>query len=1285
MKKLLVFCLLLMTSSYVFSEQVTTFDHITIQQGLSQSSVYSICQDSKGFLWFGTAEGLNRYDGTKFVVYKVSLIDSTAISGSWITAIYEDSRQNLWIGTYGDGLNRFVWDNEQFIHYQSDKTNPNSLSNNKINAICEDSNGYLWIGTNDGLNQLNLNTIMDSQSSEQFFTHYHHEDGNMNSLSNNEILSLCYMPNQELWIGTYGGGLNYMVIGPDSSITFKSIQNEDKNINSPCNNSIWSISADHLNQNLIWIVNSDDLESIDLNTGKFTHYNSHPQGSGILNNPRVLSINSRLDIWVGTTNSGLIRFDRKTNSFYNYKYNANDITSLSKNNILSLFEDREGILWIGAKGGGINKITRKKFIHYKNFVGSGNLITSNSIWSIFQDKNGLIWLGSEDGLNCLNPKTDQFTIFQKDGNNTRSISDNSIYSIYEDREGMFWIGTSSGGLNKMDRKNGTFQCYKNDPKNSASLSYDYVRCIVEDKKGNLWIGTRGGGINRFNKQTGVFKQYKNDPNNPNTISHNRVNALLLDKEEILWIATSGGGLNRFDPETETFTVYTYDPHNPSSLSDIYIMSLLEDRSGILWVGTYDGGLNRFNRVDGTFKYYTEKDGLPNNVVYAILEDRHGNLWMSTNKGLAKFDPQSEKFEVFDISDGLQANEFNSQSFFKNKDGLMFFGGINGFNMFNPENLERNTCIPPVVFTDLKILNMSVKHGENSPLKNSIVIAKDLEMSYKDYMFTLEFAALSFYSESKLKYAYKLEGFDEQWVYSNQPWATYTKTSGGTYTFHVKACNNDGVWNENGIAIKITIVPPFWKTIWFRIFIVSTLLCTFIISYWVRIRNIKIQQEKLEHLVEIRTTELEIKKIELENKNNELNKKNEILEKLNFIVRSINLEIDFQNLLQSILEATKIIPGVEKAVALVFDKDISAYRFRAVVGWDLEKFESIQLSFFEADNRYVISSEQIYSDIFITKKVKERIGEEKFKDIGIPQVILTMRIVIENSVAAYFIYENMNQPEAFAHQDIELLKNLKEHIMSAFIKALILDELKVLNEKKNAFLGMAAHDLRNPLSGMSNYIELIIYAIKQNRFDHVKGINDLEKTLSLTQRMSKLINDLLDITAIESGKIQLQMKYENIHQILSDSVEFHQRIAQQKEIQLHYSENTELPLVSLDANKISEVLDNLLSNAIKYTYPGGMVHIRSKVNDSYLIVSIEDTGQGLNKDELKDLFISFKKLSAKPTAGESSTGLGLAIVKKIIELHNGKIQVSSEKGKGTIFTFFLPLDMQKFIKSEQKNT
>ncbi|MCG3120025.1 MAG: Adaptive-response sensory-kinase SasA [bacterium] len=812
--------------------QPITFEHISLAQGLLQSSITCIRQDRKGYLWFGTWDGLNKYNGYDFTIYKHKAQEPNSLSDDNISAIYEDRAGVLWIGTLEGGLNKFDREQEQFTHFVHDPKDPYSLSHNRVVTIAEDHTGTLWIGTRGGLNRFDRATGR--------FTHFVNEPNNSTSLSHNHVTSIYADSTRKiLWIGTYGGGLNHLNLATGQ---FTRLVSDSTNLHTLSHNQVTSIRRDHTG--MLWIGTTNGLNRFDpaafrLNSqetaAEFARFLNDPQNPNSLssNNIQLIYEDSEHTLWVGTFGGGLNRFDQTTGQFTRYLNDPKDPQSLSDNRILAIYEDRAGILWIGTNGGRLNKLDRNKerFLHVANVPDHPNRLSHNRVWAIYEDsRRTALWIGTQNGLDRFDPdlfskeiiaKRDfsfdeykgkpGFIHFANDPKNPQSLSNNSVRVIHEDsHDAGLWIGTDGGGLNKFNPKTKRFTRFVNDPQNSNSLSHNSIRTILEDHTGTLWIGTYGGGLNKFDRDSKQFTRFVNDPANPHSLSHNRVWAIYEDRAHTLWIGTSGG-LDKLDRETGRFTHFVHDPANPQSLSHNAVFAIYEARipQDGMWIGTYGGGLNHFDRATEKFTPYTTTAGLANDVIYGILEDDMGQLWMSTNYGLSCFDPQTKIFRNYDEADGLQGKEFNAGALFRSANGQMFFGGVNGLNIFYPHRVKKNSAPPPVVITSFKVFEKPLQ------LNRAIDDLTTITLSYRQNYFSFEFAALSYRHPEKNRYAHKLEGFDQDWIYSGSTrrYASYTNLDPGHYVFRVKGANDDGVWNENSTTLAIRITPPWWRTGW----------------------------------------------------------------------------------------------------------------------------------------------------------------------------------------------------------------------------------------------------------------------------------------------------------------------------------------------------------------------------------------------------------------------------------------------------------------------------------------
>lgn len=839
------------------------FDHLSLEQKLSQSAVHCMVQDSKSFMWFGTEDGLNRYDGYRFVVYRPEPGNPRSLSSTSITCMLIDRRDFFWIGTHC-GLNRFNWDTENFERFLHNPDNPNSLSHNSIHCLFQDSAGNLWIGTQMGLNKF------DPQKREfiRYMDMNHPEKSTSDCPNYTIVTAICEERSGNLWIGTANEGLYQFDAEKQIFTPYKSKPGSNPGLNHNNISSMWKDRS-----GMLWIGTVDDgLFRFDPKTNRFSHYRENPHQTNSISHNHISAIyqDHSDTIWVATRGGGLNQWDPGKKEFIHHQVDPSDHFSLSHNMVLSIYQDQTNVLWIGTRHG-INKLDleRKPFIHYQSHPGNPDSLSSNEVRVLYQDRQGVLWVGFDNcGLDRLDPGSNRFIHYRTNTNNSAGLSHNRIRAIYEDSQDNLWIGTNGGGLNLLDRKTQEFICYRANPRIPNSLSSNQVYCILEDRSGILWIGTNGGGLNRLDhkNQPNRFTHYQAPPpgcdktNAFNSLSSNFIRVLHLDRQGFLWIGTHDGGLNQFDPQTTHFTHHRSNPDNLNSLSNDSVLSIHESRNRILWIGTNGGGLNKFDMAKKNYTRYNTSHGLPNNVVYGILEDDSGNLWLSTNYGLSCFDPRKEIFKNYTSSDGLQSNEFNTAAYYKNKNGEMFFGGINGFNVFHPSGIKDNPYIPSTVITGFKIFNQSIPVGQEFNgrviFKKNLIDTREILLSCKENMFSLEFAALHYAAPEKNHYAYKLEGLEKDWNEVNdRRFVTYANIPHGSYVFRVKGTNNDGVWDEQGASLKITISPPFWKTWLFRLLMLSFAALAIFMFIKFRTYNIRKRNEHLEQAIKIRTREL----------------------------------------------------------------------------------------------------------------------------------------------------------------------------------------------------------------------------------------------------------------------------------------------------------------------------------------------------------------------------------------------------------------------------------------------
>ncbi len=827
-------------SDFISGAQDVQFERLSFKDGLSQSSVMCILQDGRGFMWFCTEDGLDRYDGYDFKIYRHDPANPSSISSNYISALYEDHEGNLWVGTNGGGLNEFNWKTETFKRYRPNPDDSSSLSNDRVLSIYEDHDNTLWVGTAGGLNRLNRAT--------GGFIRYVPRHDDPTSLSHSSVRAIYEDHTGALWIGTLGGLERF----DRENNSFIHYQPDPANPDSLHGTYIVGIVED-LSGNL-WVATDGGLNKLNHETGKWISYQNVPdsQPSPHESYLRSLYVDHFGILWIGTYGGGLEKFDPATEKFVYYQNNPDNSTTLSNNYVWSIYEDRSGVLWVGTFDG-ISKYDRGRegFVLFANEPSDRNSLSDNRVLSACEDSHGYLWIGTfNGGLNRLDRSTGQWVHYVSSPGIAGTLSSNTIRSVYEDHNGVLWIGTEKG-LDRYDRRNDTFTHFRPQSGSTDPLSETVVFPIFEDRSGNLWIGTLGSGLNRIDPRREKLSHFEVGQGEGAGLSNNSVLTITQDHEGAIWIGTWGGGLNRYNPETDQFTYYRNNPNDPNSLSQNNVYAIHEDKFGILWIGTWGGGLNRFDPATGAFKHYRTENGLPNDVVYGILEDRQGYLWMSTNYGLSRFDPVRETFKNYDAGDGLQSNGFSAGADFKSASGEMFFGGVNGLNAFYPEKVTDNPYVPSVALTLL------TQAGEPLHVRGAVEGVEDVTLTWPGNYFEFEYAALSYIRSDKNQYAYMLEGFDKDWNYiGNRRFGRYTNLPGGTYTLHLKAANNDGVWNEQGVAIRVRVIPPFWQTWWFRIGIGIIVVVGMLGGYSLRLKSIEARNRELSDQVAQRTYEIE---------------------------------------------------------------------------------------------------------------------------------------------------------------------------------------------------------------------------------------------------------------------------------------------------------------------------------------------------------------------------------------------------------------------------------------------
>lgn len=798
-------------------------DYISIGDGLSQGTVNCIHQDRKGFMWFGTDAGLNKYDGKEFTVYTHDPDDPFTLSRNTVGAIHEDRSGFLWILTAEGGLDKFDPRREVFTRYRYKLIRPPHQLFIWNSKIFEDSSGTLWFVSND-------DRLIKFDPTAERFVPFERKLGH--------VITIHMDRSGILWIGTMNG--LYKINPVSDSVT--RCKHRPGDPGSLSGIIISRIYEDR--QGVLWVGTwNRGINRFDPETEEFTCYRKitgHPDKSRPGPITEIYEDCNGV-LWIGTMGWGLYAFDRETQCFNRYPDRNGTPGGSNVYSVFSVYEDHSGLLWFGTMTRGVAVYDRNKrdFAHYKHIPGDPGSLNHNVIRTIYEDKNGLTWIATMRGIDCFDLETGTFVHHERLPGAPDHLNLHRVNTIFQDREGMMWFGAIQG-LMGFDPKTGRSPYYYPKRGDPNSPSHFRIVGIAQDKEGMMWLGT-ARGLNKFDPKTETFTRYLQDPACPDSLHKNDLYTLFLDKAGVLWLGAKGGGLNRFDRETGAYVNYRNEPGNPHSLSDDFVTSIYEGRAGNLWIGTKDGGLNRFDRKREVFSRYKVKDGLPNDCIYGILEDSRGMLWISTNKGISRFDPSTLAFKNYVLESGVQEYEFMGRAYCKSRSGYIFFGGVNGFNVFHPDKMVLNTYAPPVVITGFRRFGKPAGIGDDSPLRQHITFTDRITLSYRENIFSFRVAVLDYTDPAKNRIKYKVEELHEDWLHlGNNRDISFTGLEPGQYTLLVMGSNNDGVWNTDGVSLAFTITPPFWATWWFRGFVLLLLAGVFWAWHRWRIQSVTLR-------------------------------------------------------------------------------------------------------------------------------------------------------------------------------------------------------------------------------------------------------------------------------------------------------------------------------------------------------------------------------------------------------------------------------------------------------------
>ncbi len=811
-------------------EDKSFFDHLTVEDGLSYNWITNIYQDDQGFLWIATEEGLNRYDGHQFKFYKHNRMDPTTISRNHIDVILQDNQDPniLWISTL-NGLNKFDRRTETFVRYLHDPDNPDSLSGNLISGLHQDDAGTLWVPTDGGLNTLDPATGV--------FTHYRHDPNDPTTLSDDRMKSIYVDPSGTIWLGMFEG-LN--TFDPGTGTFTRYLQGE-------FDGDVRIFGMD--DSGTVWMDWEEGLVLFDPATETIS---IDPFGL----KARVIALLTDQSgaIWLGA-NNGLYRLDPETRELTGFFHDSVVPFSLVSNRVFALFQDCTGVLWVGTDKG------LDKFLPQRQVVRA-HAETGRTEAGV-GDAQGNTWFGTKNaGVYRFDAKTGQYSQFLLNVDDPQA-RDNEILSMTFDSDGMLWLG-SKNGLHRLDpnaSEGGAVTHYYHDPDNAESILSEGMETVHIDAAGTFWLGDGKRGLSRFDPDTDTFRHYVYDPKNPNSLSNPDISVMAHDQAGNLWIGTYGG-LNKFNPHTETFTQYNTDLDNPNSLAAPAIEALYFDPDGILWIGMVGAGLDRFDPATETFTHHTQAThGFPSMGVKGIMPDDDGNLWLLLSWHIVKFTPSTEHVTMYGIQEGVNIGKLRYRAIWRDADGQFYAGGRQGYITFDPTQMTLDSPVPPLYLTEFRVFNKPLQPGSDSLLPHPIEETQSLTLSHKDTMFSFRFAALSYVAPERNRYSYRLDGFHDKWieVAPAERQASFTGLPPGNYRLRVKGANSDGIWNEAGVSLNLTITPPWWGTWWFQNLVVLLMVIGAVGFYYARVQALKTRSRQLETQVNERTQELRVAK------------------------------------------------------------------------------------------------------------------------------------------------------------------------------------------------------------------------------------------------------------------------------------------------------------------------------------------------------------------------------------------------------------------------------------------
>ena len=1259
-------------------------ERLTSDAGLSSNSAISIAQDAQGFMWFGTWGGLNRYDGSSFKTFYHDPTDPTSLPHDWAESLYVDGEGTLWVGMHaGGGLARFDPATETFTRF-SFRDDLDDPAQDIVTVILEDHAGTFWVGTHGGLIRFDRETGA--------FTRYLHDPDDPTSLSNDQVRAMYVDRSGTFWVGTGSatptetpaglGGLNRF--DPATGRFIRYLHDPDNPI-TLFDNKVQSIFEDA--RGTLWVGTFGRvLNRMDRQSGTFERLMFDPTTPDRLVRPPVSSLLNLCSVdcgqltfihehpsgllWIGSNRDGLLLYDAEQNRVVRrYHADAADAAlRFGTNSAWSFHASVDGTVWVGNAGvGGVHRLVPavQRFAHLR--ADPANL-NHRGVRQIIATRDGMVWMATWDGgLNRFDPATQAYTHYRPDPADPNSLSDLDVHSIYEDRQGLLWVGTGAGVLNRFDRATGRFTHYRHDPTDPHSIGSGDVLGIRETQDGTFWIVLDFGGLDHFAPETGRFTHYRHDLADSNSLSSDGVFDLLEDQNGDLWVGTFSG-LDRIvrDPATGTISC---ERHLPGT----WVAHLYEDREGRFWVGTFNAGLLLFDRATGGFTRFTRADGLPENSIRSIVEDEAGHLWISTPNRLVRFEPEARTFFVFDPADGLPNIEFLARSVARGHDGTLYFGGRGGITAFDPAPASEDPP-PKTTLTGLRLRNTPVVPGPDAPLQQPLFQADEIILTHTQNDFTIDYLGLDYRRPGRIRYQYVLEGHDAGWVDARaQHSARYAAVPPGDYVFRVRAASRFGVWHGEPTSVRVTVLPPWWRTRWaYLLYALILGVGIFAVDRLQRRRVIKKERANAE-IEQARLREEAAERIrESEQRFREL---------FEASPDAIFVE-DFEGKVLDVNPAACRLHGLERAQLIgqnvstlvpPEEREHAMELLARMVAGDLDRIEG---------KSWTVEEEKVPVEISVSQVTYARE----------PALLLHVRDITERKQAEEE-RERARERELEQAREIEKAYNqLKDA------------QRQLIQSEKMASLGQMtagiAHEIKNPLNFVNNFAQLSVdladeladeldagtdKTVAEIRDDLGEILANLKQNAAIINEHGRRADGIVKSMLEHARSTPGERRATDLNALLDEYVNlaFHGMRAQQQgfrcDIERKYDET--VGKLDLAPKEIGRVFQNLLKNAFEAVREQALkdnrdylptVRVSTRPLDGGVEIRVGDNGPGIPPEIQDKIFEPF--FTTKPTG--SGTGLGLSLAYDIVtQGHGGTLAVEPTEGEGATLVITLPRGSQ----------